>query len=63
MLQNLLSYLIGSRRVDGDHDLHPERLVLHVDGVRVDLAELGEQHVARKHLVSHFSIDDGRYLK
>jgi hypothetical protein len=36
--------------VDGDHDLHPQRLVLHVDRVRVQLAELGQQHVARKHL-------------
>jgi hypothetical protein len=36
--------------MNGDHDLHPESLVLHVDHVRVQLAELGEEHVARKDL-------------
>ena len=36
--------------MDGDHDLDPKRLVLHVDRVRVELTELGEEEVARKNL-------------
>ena len=51
------SYLTGSGCMDGDHDLDPKRLVLHVDRVRVELTELGEEEVARKNLqhVLHLS--------